>query len=112
MKKIYNKLVRDRIPEIIKKDNSIPVTRILNEDEYRRELVYKLLEESIETVKARFDKKELKKEIGDVYEVIDTIIEAYGLDGNEIMALKQERKEKRGGFRKKIFLEYVKDVEK
>jgi predicted house-cleaning noncanonical NTP pyrophosphatase (MazG superfamily) len=111
MKKvIYNKLVRDRIPEIIRKDNSTPATRILDEKDYGRELAYKLLEESIEAVKARYDKFELMKEIGDIYEVIDAMIEAYGLSKDNIVALKEDRKMKRGGFKDRIYLEYVEDV--
>ena len=43
--KIYNKLVRDRIPEIILKDNELPTTRILDDEEYIKELNRKLQEE-------------------------------------------------------------------
>jgi len=111
MKKIFNKLVRDKIPEIIRKDNSLPVIHILEENGFKKELAYKLLEESIEAVKARHDKAELVKEIGDVYEVIDAIIEAYGLSRSEIIELKNLRKENRGGFKDRIFLEYVDEVE-
>ena len=43
--KIYNKLVRDKIPEIINKDNRKPITRVLNNEEYLSELNKKLQEE-------------------------------------------------------------------
>ena len=42
MEKIYNKLVRDNIPEIIIQDNRKPVTKILNDDCYKKELEKKL----------------------------------------------------------------------
>ena len=43
--KIYNKLVRDNIPEIMIKNGAKPVIRILNDEEYLRELNKKLSEE-------------------------------------------------------------------
>ncbi|MEI6596789.1 MAG: nucleoside triphosphate pyrophosphohydrolase [bacterium] len=104
---IYNKLVRDNIPEIIKHDKAEPQTRILGQEEYLKELFKKLEEEVREATEAMVDKKELIKEIGDVYEVIDAIIDNCGLDKAEIMELKDERKIERGGFSKKIFLESV-----
>lgn len=108
MGKIYNKLVRDKIPEIIKADQGrAPKTRVLANEEFIIELLKKLKEEAEELVLAKDDKLELPKEIGDVYEVIDAIIEYYNLDRDKIMKLKNERQQKRGGFKKKIFLESV-----
>ncbi len=107
MKKIYNKLVRDNIPEIIKADNCQPNIRKLVEQEYLKELMKKLKEETKELINAKNNKKELVKEISDVYEVIDAIIDYYNLDRDKIIELKKERKEKRGGFKQGIFLESV-----
>ena len=42
MEKIYNKLVRDNIPTIIEQDNEVPFTRILNDNDYKKELYKKL----------------------------------------------------------------------
>ena len=58
MKKIYNKLVRDRIPEIIRGAGKEPVTRVLDEKEYLHELIKKLKEEvaEFESEKNTFDK--------------------------------------------------------
>lgn len=107
IRKEYNKLVRDNIPEIISKDGAKPVTRVLNDEEFKKELLKKLMKESQEVVEAVVDKKELIKEIGDVFEVLDSIINVFNIDAEEIKRIKQERKEKRGGFDKKIFLEYT-----
>ena len=104
---IYNKLVRDKIPEIIKQDKAEPIIRILEQEEYLKELFKKLGEEAREAAGAMANKKELTKEIGDIYEIIDAIIDNCGLDKEEIIKLKNERKIKRGGFEKKIFLESV-----
>jgi predicted house-cleaning noncanonical NTP pyrophosphatase (MazG superfamily) len=105
MKKVYNKLVRDKILEIIKKDKAKPKIRILEQDEYINELFKKLEEEVEECNKVRGDKRELIKEIGDIHEVLEAIIKNYELDELEIQKLKQARREKRGGFTKRIYLE-------
>ena len=107
MKVNYGKLVRDRIPEIIRADHLTPTTRVLDDREYVVELCRKLIEEAKEVEGAQGDAKELVKEIGDVYEVIDALITQYRLDREEITKLQAERRAKRGGFSQKIFLEYV-----
>lgn len=64
----YNKLVRDKIPEIIKNNNETPVTRILSDDEYKIELEKKLLEEYYEVIEATG--KNRLEEIADMLEVM------------------------------------------
>ncbi len=102
---IFNKLVRDRIPEIIRKDNKEPKIRILDNGEYKLELLKKLVEESREVLEAKDDTKDVMKEIGDLLEVIDATIIAFGLNYQDVIALKDVRREERGGFVKQIFLE-------
>lgn len=103
---VYNKLVRDLIPEIIKNDGETPITKILNDKEYKKELLKKLIEESKEVVEAE-NNKDLTKEISDVMEVLEAIEKIYNLDKKEILKVKKQRKEKRGGFKNKIFLEKI-----
>ena len=107
MKKVYNKLIRDRIPEIIEKDGATFKTRILNEEDFKTELLKKLIEEAEEVVGAKDDNKELVKELGDILEVIDYLVRSFALDRNEIERVKAERKDSRGGFDKKLLLEYT-----
>ena len=107
MRTVHQKLIRDRIPEIIENDGGIPKVRILTRSEYERELLFKLIEESIEAINARADKKELAKEIGDLLEIIDAVIEQFNIDEKELFRIKQERKKSRGGFSDRLFLEYV-----
>lgn len=57
MERIYNKLVRDNIPEIIKSKNEIPVTRVLNDEKYKKELEKKLFEEYNEVIEAEGSEK-------------------------------------------------------
>lgn len=103
----YNKLIRDRIPEIMEARGVKFKTSVLSQDDYKNELLNKLVEESREVQAAKTDRSELIKELGDVLEVIDYLIIAFGLDSEEIRAVKAERKESRGGFAEKIFLEYT-----
>lgn len=103
--KIYNKLVRDKIPEIIAKEGKECITRILDEKEYKKELLKKLVEEATEASLAGGNDSELVKEIGDLEEVMDSVIEAFWLDRDDIDEVRSERRKSRGGFKKKIFLE-------
>lgn len=106
-KKIYNKLIRDKIPEIIEKDGYSYKTRTLKQKEYKQELLKKLVEEANETLETNGDKKELVKELGDVQEVINHIVKIFDIDKKEIEKIRKKRKKSRGGFDKKIFLEYT-----
>ena len=104
MKTTYNKLIRDKIPQIIKDNKQMAITRKLDEEEFARELLKKLEEEVKEVIEAKNNKGELTKELGDVYEVIDAIIDLYKLDKNSILKLQKDKQQERGGFKEKIFL--------
>ena len=107
MKKIHNKLVRDKIPEIIEKTGEKYEVRTLDNEEYKKELLKKIVEEAKEVLDTKGNKKELTKELGDVLEVINHLVRVFGLNKDEIEKVKQERRESRGGFDKKLFLEYT-----
>ena len=92
------KLVRDRIPEIIVADGKKPITRILDNDEYLRELDKKLNEEI-----AEYQADKSLEEMADVLEVLFAICEARGHSVEELMEVRNAKKEKRGGFEQKIF---------
>ena len=104
MEKIYNKLVRDNIPDIIRSDNETPVTRILTEAEYERELYRKLAEECKEVYRAE-DNDEACKELADVLEVIRAIANVKGKTLEDIIKLADDKRNKRGGFSKRVYLE-------
>ena len=104
---IYNKLIRDKVLDIIEKDGKKAKTRILDDEGYKRELLKKLVEEAQEAVATGEDRKGLTKEIGDILEIIDYLIKVFGLDRKEIEKIRRERKKSRGGFDKKLFLECV-----
>ena len=72
----YNKLVRDKIPSIITNNGEIPVTRILNDEEYKTELERKLYEEYQEVINSN-DKDRLE-ELADMIEVIKALANLEG----------------------------------
>lgn len=104
MEKIYNKLVRDNIPKIIENDNEVPITRVLSNDEYKDALYQKLFEECYELINAT-SKEDILNECADVYEILKSISEFYGENINEVEKVADEKRLKRGGFTRKIFLE-------
>lgn len=102
----YNKLVRDKIPEIIKNNNETPVTRILSDDEYKIELEKKLLEEYYEVIEA--NGKNRLEELADMLEVMIALVNLENATLEDIMTIADEKRNKCGGFKEKIFLESVK----
>lgn len=100
--KIYNKLVRDKIPEIIEEDGRTCKTRILSEDEYIIALEAKLNEEV-----AEYQADKNLEELTDVLEVLQAICVARGYSWEELETMRENKADKRGGFRNKIFLESV-----
>lgn len=104
MEKIYNKLVRDNIPQIMEKNGEIAVTRILNDDEYRKELYKKLLEEANEVITAE-NSNDTLEEVADVLEILRAIAELENQNIDKIIEIANDKKKKRGGFEKRIFLE-------
>lgn len=101
MKK-YNKLVRDRIPEIIEKAGKKPTTRELSEEEMEKHLIQKL-EEEVEEFKENQDFEEL----ADILEVIENIVRFRGENMRSLERIKSDKKTDRGGFEKRILLESV-----
>ena len=95
----YNKLVRDKIPDIIKNQGETPLTRILPEDEYLQRLDAKLNEEVGE-----YQESKAIEELADILEVVFDISEARGCTTGDLMDVYREKHEKRGGFAKRILL--------
>ncbi len=98
--KVFNKLVRDKIPEIIEKDGRTCKTHILTDEEYIVALEKKLNEEV-----AEYQKDKNLEEMADVLEVLQAICLARGYSLDELEALREKKANSRGGFSKKIFLE-------
>lgn len=105
MIKVYNKLVRDRIPEIIERSGNECKTRVLTDAEYIKMLDEKLTEELVE-----YRKDQNIEELADLMEVIFALAVARGYTLEELEAVRAEKAEKRGGFEKKLLL--IETVEK
>lgn len=93
------KLVRDRIPEIIKNAGQKPITEILSQEEYLKELDKKLNEEV-----AEYQADKSIEEMADVLEVLFAICEARGHSLEELLQVREDKREKHGGFKDKIYL--------
>lgn len=98
--KIYNKLVRDKIIDIIEADGRIAKYRILDDNEYRQELNKKLQEE----VKEYLEDNNVE-ELADIVEVIYGILNSMEVSIKEFEKIRINKQEKRGAFEKKIYLE-------
>lgn len=96
----YDKLVRDRIPEIIRSKGVEPVIHSAGEEEYWQKLKEKLTEEVDE-----FKEAENLEEMADVLEVIEAIKQFKDFKTEELEELRGKKKEERGGFEKRIILE-------
>ncbi len=107
MKHLHNKLVRDRIPEIIEANGQSCLYRILNDQEYLDTLDAKLSEELSEYLEDRSI-----EELADLLEVIRSVITARGSTYEQVESLRKAKAEKRGGFEKRIWLEETDDSQK
>lgn len=103
MKK-FNKLVRDKIPEIIESNNEICNIRVLEDEEYLFELNKKLQEE----MKEYLDSGDIE-ELADLEEVLRAILDVKGCSYSKFEEVRIDKVNKRGAFKKKIFLETTED---
>ncbi|MDN7245189.1 nucleoside triphosphate pyrophosphohydrolase [Planococcus shenhongbingii] len=105
---IYNKLVRDAIPEVIEKTGKEFSIRTLGEDEYKIELKKKLGEELTEYEEAKTN-EEAVEELADILELLHAATKIHGSSFEELEKVRKAKAEKRGGFEKRIFLIEVED---
>lgn len=99
---MYNKLIRDRIPEVIEADGRRAHVRILDAIEYRDALRVKLQEELQEFLTA--SASEELEELADLVEVIHAIVRERGFALSELERVREAKLQKRGGFAKRLFL--------
>ena len=99
MKK-YNKLIRDKIPEILDRKGIKYKIHISGRKEYYKKLKEKLLEEINE-----FSKSESIEEFADILEVLDAIRIYIRFDKRELEVIRRNKAKERGGFKKRIILE-------
>jgi predicted house-cleaning noncanonical NTP pyrophosphatase (MazG superfamily) len=94
---VYDKLVRDLIPHSIQRHGYTCEVETLEDDEaFRRALRDTLVEEAREAADA--PDADLATELADLQEVIDALVDAYGLTPEAVRTLQQRRRAERGGF--------------
>lgn len=100
--KVYNKLVRDNIPQIIEAKGKKAKVRVLNDAEYKSLLDKKLHEEFLEFTHA--NEQEQLEELADIVEVVYGILESRGVSIEDFEKVRLAKKEERGGFKEKLML--------
>lgn len=100
----YNKLVRDKIPQIIEQSGKTCTYEILADEQYMQMLREKLLEEAYEYLKSGNI-----EELADISEVVYAILRFHNVAANEFDSIRRKKCEERGGFEKRILLKDVED---
>lgn len=96
----HNKLVRDKIPEIIKGNGQTPFVHIADQAEYEIKLRAKLQEEV-----AEFLESQSEEELADILEVMKALCEFYDFDFQSLEKIRQKKFTERGGFSQRIILD-------
>ncbi len=96
----HNKLVRDRMPEIIRSKGAVPITHIASAEEYREKLESKLQEEVDE-----FMRDQNAEELADILEVVYALCDLHGIDKEQLEQLRKDKAEERGAFKDRIILD-------
>lgn len=104
MKHKYNKLVRDRVPEILKSSGHQVEYKILSESQLLLALQDKLLEKA-----QKFAEKPTENDISDMFELMDLIIDKFEYEQMHIDYLRLKNRELQGGYTQNIYLISVDD---
>jgi predicted house-cleaning noncanonical NTP pyrophosphatase (MazG superfamily) len=100
--KVYNKLVRDKIPEVIKKSGKSCIVRQVKDDEK-----FTLLKEKLKEEVQEFLQDENLEELADIMEVLVGLANSLGYREEDLLKKRNEKREDRGGFKEGIVLERV-----
>lgn len=100
--KVYNKMVRDKIPEIIEMSGKTCTVETLTDEKYIVMLDAKLTEEL-----AEYQESKSLEELADLLEVMGAVVKARGYSWDELTKVRKKKHEERGGFEKKIMLKEV-----
>ena len=100
--KVYNKLVRDKIPEIIEKSGKTCTVETLTDEKYITLLDAKLTEEL-----AEYQESKALEELADLLEVMGAVVKARGYTWDELTTLRKKKREEHGGFEKRVLLKEV-----
>ena len=104
-RKVYNKLVRDRVPEVIRGNGGVPAVSVLDDAGFTAALREKLVEEAGELRDAGGE--DVLGELADVLEVLHCIAADAGFSVSDIEERRALKRSERGGFEGRVFLEHV-----
>ena len=104
MRKNYNKLIRDKIPELIEESGRQVSTKKLSQEEYLQALIDKIVEEIND-----YRSSENEEEIADIYEVLDCLVELKEYEPMHIDYLRMKKRDAQGSYKDRILLEYVEE---
>ncbi len=99
---VHNKLVRDKIPEIIDASGKTCITEVLSQDAYIQALDAKLNEEL-----AEYQQSKSLEELADLLEVMGAVVKARGYTWDELTRIRKEKRAQRGAFDQRIYLKEV-----
>ncbi|MFP4514444.1 MAG: hypothetical protein ACLFNO_00320 [Parcubacteria group bacterium] len=100
----YNKLVRDKIPQIIKSKKIALIVHIASDEEYKQKLRAKLQEEVNE-----FFEDSNEEELADILEVVYALCDFYNFDKKKLEQIRKDKLKKRGGFKDRIILDETRE---
>lgn len=105
----YDKLIRDKIPEIIEKSGKKCVVEVMDDETYMDKLSAKLKEElaEVETELKNNNDEAAIKELADLQEVILAIVDAIGVDRESFERIRKSKVASNGAFEKKLLLKEV-----
>ena len=106
MEKKYDKLIRDKIPEIIVANGGKPFYHQLDDTEYWNYLLKKDIEE-LDEVRMAESLEERKKELADKLEILIAMAEFSGCTLSDIISIADKKRASNGGFQKRLLLEKV-----
>ena len=98
----YDKLIRDKIPEIIEQSGKKCIVEVMDNDTYIEYLDQKLNEEL-----AEYQQDKSIEELADLLEVMYAVVTARGYSIEELERIRLEKAEKRGAFEKRLLLKSV-----
>ncbi len=111
MEKIYyNKLCRDNVPDIIAAKGFECEVRALDHDEYRREIIRKVLEEAT-GVSNNKGRDSLIKELADLVITLDAVSKEFGITDEELDTAVEKNLEEKGGYEEMLYLSWSADTE-
>jgi len=109
--RVYCKLVRDRVPEELSGKPIRYETQRVKGESYRQALLEKLIEEANEALEAGDSAETLMMELVDVFEVLDTLCDTYGIRHLDVFRHQSLKRKARGGFTNGTMLLWVQDID-